>query len=1333
MKPEAPDSLPHTLQQDMPRHLIILLDAHGVIQAVDGGWNPFQRPECRDFQMPGIGGCCFDFFAATSESWPEDSKIWSSALRKVLDRLSAGVRIESCLPVSSAKFWIETSIVPLSVLGEPCVLITCIDISQRKHAEEDLRKNQEQLRAIIDYEPECVKIVDLEGKLREMNPAGLKIIDADSLAKVEGRQIVDLVHPDDRGAYLQLHQQVCAGKAGRQTFRVISAKGRLVWVETHSVPLHDSSGMVASVLSLTRDISERKEVEKRLLQSEASMAAAQRISHFGSWEFELSNIDDLNSNPLHWSDEIFRIFGYEVGEIEPTNENFFRAVHPDDREMIQQAVAETIQTQGRYSIDHRIILPDGRVRHIHEDAQIFLDESTGKPLKMVGTAHDITDRKLAEEALKTSETRFRHAFANASVGFAITDMSGIILHINKQYCHITGYAEDEMIGKSFTFITHPDDVARKQELNQKLIAGEIEDFIVEKRYLCKNGELAWVENSVSVIRDDAGVALNMVVLCKDITTAHRNQEQLRLLETCIAHLNDTVLITEAAPLREPGPRIVFVNEAFTKHTGYTQQDAIGRNPRFLQGPDTDQATVNRIRDALSEGRPVKEELINYKKDGSAFCLEMDIMPVSSPTGDLTHFVAIQRDITARKLADDRLRKSNLRYENQRAALARLMRGGVMQATHLDDALRVITEEIAKAMEIERVSIWRFDQNRGAIVCQELFEASLTRHSSGLELQAEDYPAYFAAMGQNEMIAADDARQDPRTCEFTGRYLVPLGITSMLDAPLHVGGVLAGVLCQEHVGPMRAWAPEEQSFAVSLANFISLVLAQWERRQIEDTLRQQASLLDKANDAILVRDLDHTITYWNKSAENLYGWTAEEAVGRKISELLYSNDALFVEKNLRVLTDGEWKGEIQQKTKTGEELVVEGRWTLVRDPAGRPKCILAINTNITEKKRLEDQIFRTQRMESIGTLAGGIAHDLNNVLTPIMMSVDLLKLRISDQSCQETLGTIASSAHRGAEMLNQVLSFARGVEGHKTPLHVNRLMQDLARIVRDTFPKNIHLHVLEPPESWTVPVDSTQIHQVLLNLCLNARDAMPAGGALTIRTENIIIDAQYAAMNIEAREGPHVLISVEDDGVGITRENLQKIFDPFFTTKGPGKGTGLGLSSTLAIVKSHGGFIRVYSETGHGSRFNVYLPAQPAQAMEQPAIEPECSLPHGNQALVLLVDDEAAVREITRQTLEAYDYRVLLASDGAEAVMLYSKHQKEIAVVLTDMMMPVMDGSTTIQVLLKMNPEVRIIAASGLNSNGNMSKAAGLGVSHFLPKPYTAETVLRSLRHVLEET
>jgi len=391
--------------------------------------------------------------------------------------------------------------------------------------------------------------------------------------------------------------------------------------------------------------------------------------------------------------------------------------------------------------------------------------------------------------------------------------------------------------------------------------------------------------------------------------------------------------------------------------------------------------------------------------------------------------------------------------------------------------------------------------------------------------------------------------------------------------------------------------------------------------------------------------------------------------------------------------------------------------------------IGIHTDITERKQLENQFLRAQRMESIGTLAGGIAHDLNNSLAPIVMAIELLKMKFTDKGSQELLATLGSSAQRSAEMVRQVLSFARGVEGRKMEVQVKHVLKDIEKIATDTFPKNIQVRSIIPNELWTITGDPTQLHQVLLNFCVNARDAMPAGGILTIAAENVHLDEHYAGLNPDAHPGSYVFLQITDTGSGMPPEVIEKIFDPFFTTKEIGKGTGLGLSTSLAIVKSHGGFIRVYSETAKGTTFKAYFPAQTepsTQSAEQIAAE----LPRGNGELILVVDDEASVRQITRQTLEAFGYSVILASDGAEAVAIVARQDKEIAVVLTDMMMPVMDGPATIQVLLRLNPKLPIIAASGISADGRATQAASLGVKHFLAKPYAADALLQVLRQVL---
>jgi two-component system cell cycle sensor histidine kinase/response regulator CckA len=506
----------------------------------------------------------------------------------------------------------------------------------------------------------------------------------------------------------------------------------------------------------------------------------------------------------------------------------------------------------------------------------------------------------------------------------------------------------------------------------------------------------------------------------------------------------------------------------------------------------------------------------------------------------------------------------------------------------------------------------------------------------------------------------------------------------------------------------------------------------ERKRAEEQIREQAELLDQAQDAILVRDLDQNILFWNKGAEHIYGWTAEEAVGKNARELMFKEHSKqFDAARQAVIKNGEWKGEVYQTRRDGAEIIVESRWTLVRDEQGMPKSILVINTDITEKKRMEGQFLRAQRMESIGTLAGGIAHDLNNVLSPILMAIDMLQLKATDEASKKWLDVLRTNAERGGNMVHQVLSFARGVEGERVALQPKHLIKEIVKILRETLPKSIEISFHLPDDLWIISADATQLHQVLMNLCVNARDAMPEGGSISIRAENVFVDENYARMHIEAKAGRFVVISVSDTGPGMSPEIQSRIFEPFFTTKEMTKGTGLGLSTALTIVKSHGGFINVYSELHKGSHFALYFPALDAPGTVE-SVALQTDLPLGNGELILVVDDEESIREITRGTLDTFGYRVMTASDGTEALALYADKKNEIAIVLTDMVMPFMDGPATIRALQRMNPRVRIIAASGLGAGQHAGEGALEGVSVFLNKPYTAEKLLRALALVLKE-
>jgi PAS domain S-box-containing protein len=503
----------------------------------------------------------------------------------------------------------------------------------------------------------------------------------------------------------------------------------------------------------------------------------------------------------------------------------------------------------------------------------------------------------------------------------------------------------------------------------------------------------------------------------------------------------------------------------------------------------------------------------------------------------------------------------------------------------------------------------------------------------------------------------------------------------------------------------------------------------ERKQAEDRLLQQADIINRAHDAIIVRDFtSDLVTVWNSGAERLYDWSASEAIGRPLGELIFaeSNDRETLLEQL--VSTGEFHGEITHRAKDGREVIVDARATLIRNDDGTPRSVLGINTDITEQKKLETQLLRAQRLESIGTLASGVAHDLNNILVPILIAAPVLRESLPDQERLKFLDIIESSAQRGAQIVRQVLTFARGADGDRVLLQPIYLLAEVAKIIEETFSKAIRVRASYPEDLWLIEGDPTQLHQMLLNLCLNARDSMPEGGNLSLNAENFDVDEHYAAMTPGLKAGPHVLINVIDTGSGIPPHVIEKIFDPFFTTKELGKGTGLGLSTVLGIVKSHGGAVNVYT-SATGTTFRVLLPAAP-DARPPDDLEAHAEIPTGHGETILLVDDETAIREVAKAVLSQSGYKVLTAEDGPSALAIFARQSKEIATVLTDSDMPIMSGLMLARILRKLESETKIILSTARDSDYREAELSNVGVQACLNKPYTRETLLRTVDRVL---
>lgn len=683
----------------------------------------------------------------------------------------------------------------------------------------------------------------------------------------------------------------------------------------------------------------------------------------------------------------------------------------------------------------------------------------------------------------------------------------------------------------------------------------------------------------------------------------------------------------------------------------------------------------------------------------------------------------------------------LRQQTERERLVVEMTKRIRQSLNLKEILETTVSEVRQFLQADRVFVYRFladwsgqvaveSVNRdwvsilGTKIKESFFEENFGRelYKQGRVQTTEDI--YTASLS---------------TCHVD--FLVQLQIRANLVVPIIVEEDLWGLLVANQCSSPRQWQPLDINLLLSLATQVAIAIQQStlfeqaqtklnERKQAEQKIREQAALLNVATDAIFVRDLESKILFWNKGAERLYGWEAEEALAQNANELLYKDSSPKpLEAHKTVLAEGEWYGELHKVTKSGRDIIVSSHWTLVRDEDEQPKSILTVDTDITEKKQLESQFLRAQRMESIGTLASGIAHDLNNILTPILTAAQLLQIKLpnAEPRTQQLLKIQETNAKRGAALVKQVLEFARGVEGKRTEMQVGHLLLEIQQIAKQTFPKSIEVYTDIAPDLRSVSGDATQLHQVLMNLCVNARDAMLDGGTLRICAENLFIDPNYARMHIEAKSGYYIVITVADTGIGIPPEIIDRIFEPFFTTKEMGKGTGLGLSTVIGIITSHDGFVNVESKVGLGTQFKVHLPAVLGTEMPPPQ---NIELPRGHGELLLVVDDEAPIRELAKTLLQTFAYKVLCARDGVEAISLYAQHKDEISAVLMDMMMPIMDGTITIRTLQKINPQIKIIAVTGLATSDQVATAMGSGVKAFLSKPYTAKELLNTTNGVL---
>lgn len=505
----------------------------------------------------------------------------------------------------------------------------------------------------------------------------------------------------------------------------------------------------------------------------------------------------------------------------------------------------------------------------------------------------------------------------------------------------------------------------------------------------------------------------------------------------------------------------------------------------------------------------------------------------------------------------------------------------------------------------------------------------------------------------------------------------------------------------------------------------------ERTKTEAALEVQSTALEAAANAIVITDSTGVIQFVNRAFAAMTGFTAEEAIGKNPRELVKSgcHDPEFYRRIWKTILAGNvWRGEIVNRRKNGTTYTEEMTITPVRTKAGEISHFIAIKEDITARKQAEEMMMRAQRLESLGMLASGIAHDLNNMLAPIIFTGPLLRDSLSSPRDLKLLDTLERSAERGAGLVRQILSFAHGTAGELKLIQVKHLARDILGMLEATFPKSIQLDYSIAADAWAVMGDATQLHQVLLNLSLNARDAMPQGGTLHIRLVNRHLTTDQAREIPGGRAGDWLVLDVTDTGTGIAPDVVDHIWEPFFTTKAESKGTGLGLPTVRGIVNRHMGFVELRTKVGHGTTVRVYLPPVRDQSGHS-ANYMARSLLNGTGELILVVDDDQAIRDTLVSVLGRHGYRVLQASDGVEAIRFFTSHFFEVAAVLIDVGMPVLNGPALARVLLQLSPNLPLISMSGEADGADVSAAREL-TRAFLAKPFPIDNLLGCLHRVL---
>ncbi len=1193
------------------------------------------------------------------------------------------------------------------------------DITERKRAEESIRESERRYRLLAENTRDVILTLDMYLRITYISPAVL-VLRGWTAEETMKQSLDQILAPSALQRVRNLMTQEVAGEmverhphapARTVELEILCKDGSTVWTEAKVAFLRDEQRRPIGIQGSVRDVSDRKRAEEALRKSEALHRGIIETASEGVWLIDAANkttfVNPNMASMLGYTPE--EMIGRNLLTFLPTD-SFVMAHENPSRRGPGRRVQSDVKFRRR----------DGSIFWAFVSATPSFDDHDNY-IGSLGMITDITERKRAEEAVRESEKAYRLLAENATDVIWTRDLNLKLTYTSPSVFKLRGFTPEEAMNQSWEEIFPPDSL----RLMRKLIAlelspGALKDgdpmrsVTLEMEVYHKDGSTIWTEMTLAFMRDARGRPIGIRGSTRDISQRRAAEEALRKSEELYRGIIETA--DEGVWIIDAESKTTFANAKLAEMIGYSAEELLGKSPYEFM--DDESRTIAEANDRLRRtGVRTRNDLRFRRKDGGDLWVIASASPIFDKKESYLGALAMLTDITNRKRAEEGSRIL--------AAVSSLFLSG----RDFDMAVNTVLEMCGRFDGADRAFLIMLSdtENRMSKTHEWVQEGISSQIEKLQNMDASEFAWLLDQLRRGQSVVMPDVE------------VLPVGFRDHLKAqetqsrivfPIMIDGNLEGFCGFDAVRSRRHWSPADVSVLRQTAETISRGI---ERRRAEEAIRDSetlyTSLVEHMSQMVWRKDQKGLLTFVNSQVCSFTGKSALQLIGKSGPEVLAPDLAVkYREEDERVLENGETVNAIHENRRHEGGLVfLQVVKTPVRDSHGDIIGLQGIAWDVTEQKKADEAFRAASRMEATATLAGGIAHDFNNLMVGILGNAELLQMDLSVKpDLLKRLKIIADSAKRGGDLAHQLLAYARGGKTQPTLINLHDPIIEALQLQERVIPHVIQLQSKLAGDLWPMVADPAQMTQIVMNLCINAVESIQGEGMITLTTENVLVDDTFVKGHEGLKPGPHVCLTVEDTGCGMSEETRARVFEPFFTTKFQGR--GLGLAAIYGIVRNHHGIISIYSELGKGSVFKVYLPAAPTRPQPPPPAEP--TTPRGTET-ILIVDDDPTILEVTEMMLERLGYKVLTAQSGTEALKIGKVHPGKIHLALLDMGMPGMDGSATFAELQKLLPELKVILCSGYTEDTAAQALLFRGAQGYLNKPFRIETLAVKIRQALK--